>query len=477
MSLEIYDYQPRHACRLEIPKVGSTTETVVVTPSVIVSHWTLNNHLAADELTLTLGWEECGVDPRLLKNATVEFYMWDDIRQDQFDMNDREKSKQYLRFAGVCTKATRKLSEESSEVTMTFHDYTTMFLHMKPFPTDGMPLYSDTLKQIWEKICDHTGARDPNFDTANKKSTSTSIISTVTALRDRLNTDFLLADQEEFTLGKLVSKRFHAIDKPSIHQGANAWEVWQWCVGALGLVSYIQGTECMVMRTTEHYRNDRAPAMIYGENIAEFEEDADTSISGKGIMLKSYNTLTGQTMEAVYPKPGDERLKLKKSEAKRAIEAGRAADDVDINAVSADYEEFAYPWIQDQAALDIRAEQAYEEFSRQQMEGTLKSYEMAIEAWDGTAFDILNIKANDPIIIKIDPDIRQHAGNPSEAYHYLVDVLGYNNGLARIISQNFGSSELQSPIFHVTNMSVELTPESFSVDIKYHNLVTVKGIS
>lgn len=477
LSLDIFDYKPRAAIRLEVPKVGSRDQTVVVTPSVISAKWTLNNHLQADELTVTMGWEECGVDPRLLKNATCEFYMWDDVRQDQFDMNDREKSKQYLRFAGVATKAARKLGDSVSEVTITFHDYTTLFIHMKPFPTAGMPLYTDTLKDIWTKICDHTGARNPDFDAANKKSTATNIISSVKALRDRLNTDFLLADQEEFTLGKLVNKRFHAIDKPSPHQGANAWEVWQWCVGSLGLVSYIQGTECIVMRTTEHYRTDKAPAMIYGENILEFEESADTSISGKGIMLKSFNTLTRQTIEAVYPKPGDERLKLKKAEAKRALKAGRAADDVDINAVSGDYEEFAFPWIQDQAALDIRAEQAYEEFSRQSMEGTLKTSEMAIEAADGSAFDILNIKANDPLIIRIDPDIRQFASNADQAKKYLVDVLGYNDGLASIISQNFGSSELQSPIFHVTSMAVELNPDEFNVEIKYHNLVNIKGLS
>lgn len=478
LSLDIFDYKPRAAIRLEVPKAGSRTETVVITPSIISCKWTLNNHLEADELTVTMGWEECGVDPRLMKNATCEFYMWDDVRQDQFDMNDREKSKQYLRFAGICTKAMRKLGDSTSEVSLTFHDYTTLFIHMKPYPTEGMPLYTDTLKQMWEKLCDHTGARDPNFDTANKKSTSTNIISSVAALRDHLNTDFLLADQEELTLGNQVNKRFLVMDRPSIHQGANAWEVWQYVCSMLGLVSYIQGTECMIMRTTEHYRTDKAPAMIYGENIKEFEEDADTSISGKGVMLKSQDMLTHRTLEAVYPKPGDERLKLKKSEAKRALKAGRAADDVDVNAVSGDYQEFTYPWIQDQAALDARAEQAYEEFSRQSMSGSLKTSEMAIEAVDGSAFDILNLKANDPLIVRIDPNIRANgAQNAEEAKKYLIDVLGYNEGLASIISQNFGATELQSPIFHVTSMSVELNPDEFTVDIKYHNLINIKGLS
>jgi len=460
LSLDITNYRPRVAVRLEVPKAGSSTETIVITPSVISSHWTLNNHLVADELTVTMGWEESGCDPRLLKNSTVEFYMWDDERQEHFDVNDREKSKQFLRFAGICTKASRKLSDGVSEVTMTFNDYTTLFIHMKPFPTAGMPEYSDTLKQIWEKICDHTGAKDPNDE---KK-----IISSVTALRDHLNVDRLPAEQQSYTLGKLVNERFHAIDKPSPHQGANAWEVWQWCVGSLGLVSYIQGTECVIMTTTEHYRVTEAPAMIYGENILEFEETSDTSISGKGIMLKSFDHLTGRTIEAVYPPPGDDRLKLKKSVAKRALKEGR---DVSLNEVSADYQEFNYYTIQNQEALNIRAKEAYEEYSRQQMDGTLKTSEMCIEGFDGQPFDILSLQANDSIIIKIDPDIRNFE-SADEAYHYMVDVLGYNDGLAQIVAQNIEATELQSPIFHVTSMNVEYAEGKCDIEIKYHNLVT-----
>ncbi len=197
MALDIFNYHPRCAVRLEVPKVGSTTEKVIITPSVISAKWTLNHHLAADELTVTMGWEESGCDPRLLKNATIEFFMWDDLRQgDEWDPYNPDKK--FLRFAGICTKASRKLGESFSEVTMTFDDYTHLFLNMKPFPNAGMPLYSDTLKQIWEKLCDHTGAKDP---------LTGEIISSVAVLKNRLNTDHLFADQEEFTLGTFTAQR------------------------------------------------------------------------------------------------------------------------------------------------------------------------------------------------------------------------------------------------------------------------------
>ncbi len=461
MSLDIFNYHPRCAVRLEVPKVGSVTEKVIITPSVITAKWTLNHHLIADQLTIEMGWEESGCDPRLLKNATVEFFMWDDLRQEW----DEGLSKKYLRFTGICTKASRKLGADTSVVEMTFEDYTTLFLNMKRFPNAGMPLYSDTLREIWEKLCDHTGAKDP---------ITGKIISSVQALKFRLNTDRLSDEQIDYTLGRVVNKRFLKIDKPSPHKDANAWEVWQWVVGSLGLVSYIQGDECVIMSTTEHYKLGDAPLLLYGQNILEFEENSDTHITGKGIMLKSYDPLTNRTLEAVYPKPGDDRLKLKQVVANRAA-AGKG--DIDVNSVSADYEEFEFHDIHTQDALEVRAKEAYEEYSRQQMGGTLKTAELVLETANGVVFDVLDLKANDSIIIGIDKDIRAAAKNSTEAYRYLVDVLGYNDGLAQVIAQNFGSDELQSPQFHITSMDVDYQDGTCMIEIKYHNLINIKGIS
>lgn len=449
----VYTYKPRVAIRLEVPKVGTTTEKVVVTPSVISSKWTRNNHLVADELTVTIGWEEGGCDPRFLKNATCEFFMWDDLRQ---EFNDYDLK--FLRFKGICVKASRKLSQDLSEVTLTFHDYTTLFIHMKPYPTRGMPEYSDTLEQIWQKICDHTGSRDPSD--ANK------IISSVAVLRNRIRVSDSLKSK---TLGSIVTNRFHAIAKPSIHQNANAWETWQWCVGAVGAVSYVQGDECIVMTTTEHYESDKIPGLIYGHNIWEFEEHSDPKISGKGVLLKSHDPLRGVQIESAYPPPGDERLKMTRAIASRASKAGR---DVNLNDVSGDYEEFVYYSITNQAALDIRAKEAYEEYSRQQMDGTLKTSEMVLEGADGKAVDTLNLHANDSISISIDPDIYQFK-SAEETKRFLVDVKGYNEGLAAIIAQNFASRELQSLDFHITSMDVEYNDGTCMIEMKFHNLVNI----
>lgn len=456
-------YKPKCTLRLEVGKVGDPHQTVAILPSVISAKWSKNNHLVADELTVTIGWEEGGCDPRLLKNATCQFWMWDENRQNLDSFTGDNIPPDLLRFTGVCTKVSRKLGESNSEVTLTFNDYTTLFLHMTPFPTDGMPLWTDSLRTIWTKICDHVGSKDP---------VSGKIRSTVGPLRDNL-ISFAPNDVADQLLGQKVNKRFHAIDRPSIHQGANAWQVWQWCVGSLGLVSYIQGNECIIMTTTEHYTERDAAGFIYGSNILEFEENTDTSFSGKGVMLKSMDPLTHRVLEAVYPPPGDDRLKVKRAALKRATKEGR---DLAVNDVSADYEEFAYPSITTQEALDTRAREAYEEFSRQNLEGTLKTSEMAVVGNDGNLVDILSLNANDSIIVKIDPTVLPEGSN-EEIIQKLKDTHGYNDGLARIIAQNVDNVEFAPTVFHVTSMEVSLEPEAFDVSIKYHNLVFVKGLS
>lgn len=460
MSLDIFNYKPLAAIRIEVPRVGDLKSApVVIEPEVITAKWSRNNHLVPDELTVTLGWEEGGADPRFLKNSTCEFYLWDSLRQ-EFQSGSRD----FLRFVGICTKASRKLGADRSEVTLTFADYTTLFINMKPFPTSGMPEFSDTLQQIWEKICDHTGFKDPSGE--KDSNGQIKIISSVAKLRDRL---IISPGVDGRTLSSIVNKRFHAISKPTPPHDANAWQVWQWCCWCLGYITYIQEDKCMLMTTTEHYDPSNAPGLIYGENIFEFEEESDTSMSGKGILLKSFDPLTFTTLEAAWPPPGDESLKIARSVAQRALKEGRT---LGINDVSGDYMEFSYPSIQTQDALDIRCREAYQEWSRQQMTGTLKTAELALEGPNGEIVDTLGLFANDPISIGIDPDI-QSFNTDEEAKEYLINVKNYTEGLASIVSQNLGNRELQDPTFHITSMDVEYHDGTCMIEIKYHNLVNV----
>lgn len=456
--------------QLDVPKGLSRTEFVVLHPRVIEAKWTRNHHLMADELTVSIGWKEGGVDPRTIKNARCAFWMWDANAED-FD------SEKHMRFAGICTKHSRKLHEVGWVVEMTFHDYTTLFLNNKPLKTAGMPEWSDTLGRIWEKICDNTGWQDP----ANGK-----ILSSVEALKPNLI--FEVPELRGRTLGEIVPKRFHAISKPTPKHGASSWDVWQYCVASLGLVSYIDRDRCIVTDTTEHYGKRNAPRAIYGQNIHSLEETADATMSSKGVLLKSFDPLRGRAMEAFYPPPGDERIKTRRSAVGKKSEGGAT---VTANEVSGEYEEFTRYDITDQTALDRAAQETYDQRSRQELEGSFKTAEVFlygenIDA-DPRGFDaanaicIFDLHAGDAIRVELEPGLRDlledigsnaaWGDGSSEQIRYLIDNCGYDDDVAELIVANLKVDEFRSTIFHIKTVEVELTAERFEVEIKFHSLI------
>ncbi len=449
-------HKPKVRLELNVPRVSDVNDIVTISPQVITARWMRNDHHHADELTVSIPWQEGGIDPRQLKNARCLFYMWDD-HNEEFDAN------KHLRFTGIAKKVKRSIPTDSGwNVDLTFHDYTTLFIANKPLITAGMPKWSDTLKDVWERICDNTGY----WDVDKKK-----IFPSVLALRDGLVFE---GEDHHKLIGDIVPKRFHAVSQPSPKHGASSWDVWQWVVGSLGLVSAIDKDKCYISTTTEHFSKENPPAALYGQNIHTWDEDVDTTVTAKGIMLKSYDHLSGRVMEAFYPLPGDDRIKTKRAAARPKSEGGTAITE---NEVCSEYEQHNRFDIQDQKALEECAQQAYEERSRQELAGSFHTSEMQLFKSDGTAVDILTLRSGDPIRVDIEPEIHEWlAGQKSgiwdqEFITFLTNTMNYAPDLARLVAKNLNATELQIPIFHIKTVGVEYGPENFSVQIAYHNLI------
>lgn len=459
-------YKPRAELELFVPPwgaAGDTTNAAVWKPKVLSLRWTKNSHLAADELHVTVHWNEGGVDPRMIKHARCRMWFWDDAREsfDEF---------LHLRFTGICKKATRRLSgNEGFTVELMFHDYTTFFLMMKPFPTPGMPEYSDTLETIWGKICDNTGYRDISTG---------KIVSNVSALKKMIRVEASTAQRVEQiknkTLGDLVTGRFHRVAKPTPKNRGSAWDTWQWCVQALGLISYIDRGEVVITDSSEHFKEESAGRLIYGQNILNFEETVDTHVTRKGILGKSFNTLTGQLIEASYPPPNDPFIKKSRAAVKRVAKGTNDAQ----NETAAEYEEYNFPGITSIEALENAVAEAWEQFSRQEMKGKITTHEMNIRTEDGELIDILSLRAGDCIRVGMDEasqEILKHTGSETEKLNYLMSRTGYIRPVAELVLANIGNRAFSSPIFHVETLSVQYEWGKFEVEIAFHNRVNLTG--
>lgn len=464
-------YRPRAAIELDIPYWGSNADNAKfeqIYPRPIEIKWTRNHHLAADELTVTIDRESGGVDPRMMKHARVSMWMWDEESSPQTDGRDEA----HLRFTGIVRDAERRQTDSGWVVDLVCQDYTSMFINMKPFPTDGMPEWNFTLRTAWENICDNTGYFDPEW-TNPKTGKKGGIRSSVKALRDNIR--FEPPELESRTLGESTSARFLEISKPAPKRGSDAWGVWMYLCSMLGLVSFIDRNSCVVRTTNEHFKEENAPFFRYGENIEDFQDKADTDISNTGLLVKSFDPLRGVLLESRYPTPTDDRIKKTRVSVKRAAKESR---DVTLNEASAQYEEFEAHWITDQEALDDFTKFAYDQRSKQELTGSFHTKEMFVSAGPGggVLVDILDLQPGDCIYVGINDETYEAVRNlvsDEEKVDRLVQECGYTPGLARLCARNISVHALKSPIFHLETLEVHLAPETFDIEIKFHNKINL----
>lgn len=462
---------PRALVGIRVPIMGNAfdrrrqqddAETIlfsVVPRRVSVSK---NDFNQADEAHLTLGMEQAGVDPRLLSNANIEVFLTDAGSVETWQPKDSDR-----RFVGIVTRSRRRMSEAGMSVELEALDYTTMFLAQKPFGDTGMPKYSDTLAQAWERICDHVGYYD--YDDGG-------IVSTVELLRDRLEflgaegTDAAGAGIADIPIGEFVLQRVRSKGIVQADPNADAWSIWRTICDSLGLITYIDGDRCVVATPSAYYEDEDDPiALRWGDNVEEMEEGRDhTAINGRGIHLTSFDPVSFSAIEAFFPERDDDRVprrkRLKasgKTKKKKAATSGL----VDIK----QYEHFDYPYPATEEALATIAERIFQERSRQELRGHVKTSEMTLLRASGREASVFDLRHGGPVLVSFDTDVldpvrRLESVQLREAY---LREIGYQPQIARLLAEDAGFLQRLLPVFAVTGIQYEIEDEKWDVTVSY----------
>jgi hypothetical protein len=470
-------YRPRMAAQLTVPVLGkrksaqdtSGDNTALTLPvRVRRAHLTSNDHNHADELSLTVEWADAGTDPRLLSSATVEFYLGNADERGNWSPTKPE-----LRFVGVMTRPQRMArAGEGLSVELEFQDYTAFFLEVREFATAGVPFLDMTLTDAWRIICDYTGTADPSTGQFS---------STVSALRNQLK---FSDDAKDVVIGTACARRFRHLSRVQVKPRSDAWAVWQQCVGMVGLISYIYLDQCFVTTATDYYAGPgqangtstaaNPPRLIWGQNIAAMTEARNPLKGGRAIGITSFDPLTGTSLEAIYPPVGDARVFHKRISAKKR-------GNPTVLRQASDIEWFADPGITDPAALMAKAIRVYEERSRQEIEGTVRTSEMVLDRMDGTKFDLLQLKAGDVARIEFDQETKDTLADlqsENARVQYLIQR-GYSPELAAVVAANTESFVRLQPNFLVKKVDTMFETSSeggeFSIEVQYCNRITVDG--
>lgn len=452
-------YRPRMTAKLLVPlDVGTPgSDTLTFDMRVRSATLALNDHNHADELEIECAWGDLGVDPRFARSASVEFHMGEADASGGF-----QTSALTFRFAGIADKVER-IAKEEHVAKLSCRDFTALFIAMKPFPSEGVPLMTDTLLDAWRRICDHTGFRQEDG----------SIVSSVRTLRDRI--EFHGGVDPGLVIGSAVSSRFAKINGPiHVQPKADAWAVWQQAVGMLGLVSYIDRDRCVVTTTLDHFSFDESvtPRLVWGQNILEMSEAAIGLHDAKGILLTSFDPLTGKTIEATY----DPRDKTKK----RPVAKKRGTvDTIEAHA----FEAFSYPGVTDPDKLAEIARRVWFERATQELEGQLTTAEMRVgtdaertgDPGAKQSVDLLSLRAGDSIRIEIDPldeGVFSILSTETAKANYLIER-GYQPRAAWLLARNAGRLMKLGRTFKVKSSRIHLATDGdggeFSVQINYIN--------
>lgn len=462
-------FHPRVAAKVIVPAIGlpqdrqaqqqtDQTFTLNVRPTHV--RFVANNYNEADECEITGTYDEMGLDPRYLRSAEVYVYIADaDVSGNWTPAFDD------LRFVGIARDVSRVFNEHGGKiVTIKALDYTCLFLEAKSYPPSKIPPFTDTLQQAWERICDNTGYWDLDTHQIN---------STVSVLKDKLVFEGGI-NAPGPSLGSAVPARLAKLGKVQVHGDADAWAIWRTCCESLGLITFIRGDRCVVTTATDYYTAGNSPRMIYGLNVMELTESRDLGqLSSKWVCVRSYDPLGNKSLESLYPPPGiaTRKKKLKAS-----------ANGPSASVKAQDYECFDLPFaVADQATLDNIANRIWQERTRQELHGSLRTRYMSVADTTGASFDLLKLAAGDQIQVEIAREALdgiQALPTISARLNALV-AKGYSSDMAGFIANNLDSIAKLPPQFLVHSVETELQvtgPDggaSYNTRIEFLNRVDI----
>jgi len=454
------NYRPRMRATLSVPYLSTNAqrakqersdELITIELPLIEAHIERNNFQHADSAHVVVDWRDTTLDTRSLDDGVISIYMWDED-----DVGQRRLTPDDVVFIGHIRNPERELEfGEHGTLRLECLDYTSLFINAKPFGSTGIPDYSQTLGEAWKRICSQVPGAGPLVD-------NLVFAEDAKALRDT-------------KLGVAVTERFAKLAKVPTRPDTDAWAVWLQCVGMMGAVTWIEQDVCMVASATDFFTSVDQPVFNWGGNLTHLSESRTSAAIKGGVGLASFDAISGKVIEVFYPPIGDGRAQLKLT---KAADRKKASGNVSLSDERDKRHMFTFWGVTDPAALARIAKTVWEQMSRQELVGKLRTPHMRVKTVRGRDFNVCKLRSGDAIRVRFDKGQRQYlTGLPNEAARmfYLAER-GYSPDVARFLAKNAEQFAALGDLFYVDSVRLDLSLDSdgvatFDAEVSFMNSI------
>lgn len=320
----------------------------------------INDYTQADTFTCEIDYNSFPFDPRTIRAAGVSIHIED--RKTIFKKNSLDllqPSKDNLVFVGFADEESISFDDTTRTVRLEGRDYTSMFVDAKYL---GPPVsLTSPLDVVIKGLINE------------QKATETIVIENRTG-------DLILP-----TLSQLAPDFNSVTAKKNPRRGATYWDIIQRIIARAGLIGFIELDKFIISKPQALYDRKKTKLFVYGKNLKDLKFKRDLGRhKGFNIQVSSLNIEQKKLITAKIPE-----------EATDPNIAGPAITitqlDKDGNKIdppkSAPYLNFRVPDIASKDHLIKIGEKIFVELSRQQLEGSLKTFEMEIPEDTGESKD------------------------------------------------------------------------------------------
>lgn len=375
MSVLLDDHVPGIPTPVQLLK--NYAQITAIPRSVEVSR---NSSRKADTATITLDYRDFPLDPRLIRDITVSIHL-ESVPDPNFPLVPTPLN---LRFYGRVDVPRVTLSSSGQTVKLECRDFTGIWLDKKwPGKDAATGLYT------------------------NPCPPGTTLQTMVEAMRLRVTPGtapavFLDPTAAAINMHNIIGRDFFVSKEDD-----NAWDVLCALCDKVGLVPCWNLANLEIRSPT--LSSLTSAFMVYGQNVErlDFERDLRQN-AGKQVVIKCWNEVLGQVIEATWPIPTspDYSLvaRLSESETPTTI-----IDRVQYN-VTGPYDPFT---------LQIMARRVWTEMRQNQLAGELETRDMS----DLIGVDLLPLSNGDRLVCQLGTEDQAAISHmsPAEAVAYLAD--------------------------------------------------------